>query len=257
MLFEKEYEEYKKIIFESDEPTEDEKDEAMLDKDQDPDQAKTEEPKTDESESEKAEEKQEDSEKETEESDKSDEKSEEKTEEKEENTADKEKLAKTFVNAGFENTDKGVFVNKDFLPGFSVGVSFNTANESVLSTFEKMAYKIICEETEQITLTLKVKDKNTDEEKTVELLAPKDASQEEIEKLIKEKLASEFGEDKVKEAEETANDPEVQELVKDESLVNTIVNAMDKLDENEWEAFEFFYGDKLIKVIQSGGNGDK
>lgn len=165
------------------------------------------------------------------------------------NTNIAEDLTKKSVNAltalkfkqnsdnSFEKIIKDRFVVK------ISGIENKTATES---KFYSSFLKIICEAKEGIPVKIEITDKKTGETKTGN--ATFNGDKQAIVKIIKQHIYDKFLRNKKDKNSEGASNS-TEKTGDNEKLGQLITSALGKLDDNELNAFEFFYGKKIEKFL--------
>jgi len=125
-----------------------------------------------------------------------------------------------------------------------------TINESIKnSSFKNYAYLIIEEQTNVIPAVLTITNIETKKTKTFDLQIPANIDKDTLQKLIAAKSNTANLPDKSNKSDKSENAPEPTKKEK----LQKFITAWNKLDENEQDAFETFYGDKLIAAIKKLG----
>lgn len=165
------------------------------------------------------------------------------------NTNIAEDLTKKSVNAltalkfkqnsdnSFEKIIKDRFVVK------ISGIENKTATES---KFHSSLLKIICEAKEGIPVKIEITDKKTGETKIGN--ATFNGDKQAIVKIIKQHIYDKFLRNKKDKNSEGASSS-TEKTGDNEKLRQLITSALGKLDDNELNAFEFFYGKKIEKFL--------
>ena len=123
-------------------------------------------------------------------------------------------------------------------------------NESIKnSSFKNYAYLIIEEHTNVIPAVLTIINIETKKTKTFDLQIPANIDKDTLQKLITAKSNTANLPDKSDKSDKSEKEPELFEKEK----LQKFITAWNKLDENEQDAFETFYGDKLIAAIKKLG----
>ena len=169
------------------------------------------------------------------------------------NTNIAEDLTKKSVNAltalkfkqnsdnSFEKIIKDRFVVK--ISGIENKIENKTATES---KFYSSFLKIICEAKEGIPVKIEITDKKTGETKTGN--ATFNGDKHAIVKIIKQHIYDKFLRNKKDKNSEGASSS-TEKTGDNEKLGQLITSALGKLDDNELNAFEFFYGKKIEKFL--------
>ena len=123
------------------------------------------------------------------------------------------------------------------------GIENKTATES---KFYSSLFKIICEAKDGIPVKIEITDKKTGETKIGN--ATFNGNKQTIAKTIKQHIYDKFLRNKKDKNSEGASSS-TEKTGDNEKLVQLITSALGKLDDNELNAFEFFYGKKIEKFL--------
>lgn len=165
------------------------------------------------------------------------------------NTNIAEDLTKKSVNAltalNFKQNSDNSFekIIKDRFVVKISGIENKTATES---KFYSSFLKIICEAKDGIPVKIEITDKKTGETKIGN--ATFNGNKQTIAKTIKQHIYDKFLRNKKDKNSEGASSS-TEKTGDNEKLVQLITSALGKLDDNELNAFEFFYGKKIEKFL--------
>ena len=165
------------------------------------------------------------------------------------NTNIAEDLTKKSVNAltalNFKQNSDNSFekIIKDRFVVKISGIENKTATES---KFYSSLFKIICEAKDGIPVKIEITDKKTGETKIGN--ATFNGNKQTIAKTIKQHIYDKFLRNKKDKNSEGASSS-TEKTGDNEKLVQLITSALGKLDDNELNAFEFFYGKKIEKFL--------